>query len=410
MMTYRQATLTNNAGAAGQARRYGAIKQQVGLDMWILIPAVILAAIGLVMVGSASIAIAEGQGLGSHYYTWKHAAYLSFGVLSALLFTLLSTEFLYKISRPMMLLGALVLLTVFIPGLGKVVNGSARWIHLGPINFQTVEAAKLMLIVYMAGYLVRHQDAIQTNFFATFKPLMIAGLYMVILLLQPDLGSAVVITFIVGGMLFLAGAAWKHIAILIALISPAFIWAAMEPYRLRRIVSFMDPWADPFNSGFQLTQALIAIGRGEMFGVGLGGSIQKLFYLPEAHTDFIFSVYAEEMGLVGVLVLMMLFVTLIGRVLMVGLASVQAKRHFAGFLAYGVGLWLSFQALVSMGVNMGVLPTKGLTLPLISSGGSSILMTCMAIGLVLRVKYELDLEADPRIKRRRELAGYSNAQ
>jgi len=409
-MAYRQAILSNNAGTAGQARRYGAIKQQVRLDLWILIPAVILAAIGLVMVGSASIAVAEGQGLGIHYYTWKHAIYLVMGLFCALPFTFVSTEFLYKISRPMMLLGALVLVIVFIPGLGWTVNGSTRWIHLGPINFQTVEAAKLMLIVYMAGYLVRQQDAIQTNFFATLKPLMIAGLYMFILLLQPDLGSAVVITFIVGGMLFLAGAAWKHIAILVAMVAPVFAWAAMEPYRLRRIVSFMDPWADPFNSGFQLTQALIAIGRGEMFGVGLGGSIQKLFYLPEAHTDFIFSVYAEEMGLVGVLVLMLLFVTLIGRILMVGLDSVRANRPFAGYLAYGVGLWLSFQALVSMGVNMGVLPTKGLTLPLISSGGSSILMTCMALGLVLRVKYELDMETDPRSVRRRELAGYSNGQ
>lgn len=378
--------------------------------MWILLPAVILASIGLIMVGSASIAVAEGQGLSIHYYTWKHAAYLILGLFCALPFTLVSTEFLYKISRPMMLLGALALLIVFIPGLGRAINGSTRWIHLGPISFQTVEAAKLMLIVYMAGYLVRQQDAIQTNFFATFKPLLIAGLYMFILLLQPDLGSAVVITFIVGGMLFLAGAAWKHIIALVLMASPVFIWAAMEPYRLRRIVSFMDPWADPFNSGFQLTQALIAIGRGEMFGVGLGGSIQKLFYLPEAHTDFIFSVYAEEMGLIGVLVLMLLFATLIGRIMLVGLKSVQANRPFAGFLAYGVGLWLSFQALVSMGVNMGVLPTKGLTLPLISSGGSSVLMTCMALGLVLRVKYELDLKTDPRSVRRRELAGYSNGQ
>ncbi|MCF6225366.1 MAG: putative lipid II flippase FtsW [Xanthomonadales bacterium] len=407
-MAYRQTIAANHAGVGIQARRYAAIKQKIGLDKWILIPTIMLAAIGLIMVGSASISVAEGQGLGIHYYTWKHAIFLFLGLILASTFTLVSTEFLYKISKPMMLLGALALLIVFIPGLGKEVNGSIRWIQLGPMSFQTVEAAKLMLIVYMAGYLVRHQQAIQTNFFATLKPILIAGLYMIILLVQPDFGSAVIITFIVGGMLFLAGAAWTHIAILIALVSPVFIWAAMEPYRLRRIVSFMDPWADPFNSGFQLTQALIAIGRGEMFGVGLGASIQKLFYLPEAHTDFIFSVYAEEMGLVGVLLLMLLFITLIGRILMVGLASVRADRPFAGFMAYGVGLWLSFQALVSMGVNMGVLPTKGLTLPLISSGGSSILMTCMALGLVLRIKYELDREMDPRSVRRRELAGGFN--
>ncbi|MCF6263935.1 MAG: putative lipid II flippase FtsW [Xanthomonadales bacterium] len=407
-MAYRQAIAANHAGAGVQARRYAAIKQKVGLDKWVLIPSIMLAAIGLIMVGSASISVAEGQGLGIHYYTWKHATFLFLGLILASTFTLVSTEFLYKTSKPMMLLGALSILIVFIPGLGHEVNGSIRWIKLGSMTFQTVEAAKLMLIVYMAGYLVRHQQTIQSNFFATLKPIIVAGVYMLILLVQPDFGSAVIITFIVGGMLFLAGAAWTHIAILIALVSPAFIWAAMEPYRLLRIVSFMDPWADPFNSGFQLTQALIAIGRGEMFGVGLGGSIQKLFYLPEAHTDFIFSVYAEEMGLLGVLLLMLLFITLIGRILMIGLASVRADRPFAGFLAYGVGLWLSFQALVSMGVNMGVLPTKGLTLPLISSGGSSILMTCMALGLVLRIKYELDRELDPKSVRRRELAGGFN--
>ncbi len=402
-MTYQQA----HRGKATQARRFGSISERVDLDLWILVPAVLLAAIGLVMVGSASIAVAEGQGLGSHYYTIRHGIYLLAGLLGALVFTVLSTDFLYKISRPMMLFGALVLAMVFVPGLGHSVNGSTRWVNLGIVNFQTVEAAKLLLIVYMAGYLVRHENGIQVRFMDTLKPLLIALFYMLILLLQPDLGSAVVITAIVGGMLFLAGAAWKHIFLLVTMASPIFVFAAMEPYRLRRIVSFMDPWADPYNSGFQLTQALIAIGRGELTGVGLGASIQKLFYLPEAHTDFIFSVYAEELGLIGVLVLMLLFATLIGRILLIGLQSIRAKRPFAGFLAYGVGLWFGIQTLVSMGVNMGVLPTKGLTLPLISSGGSSIVMTCLALGMVLRVKYELDRETDPRILRRRELAGYS---
>jgi len=402
-MTYQQA----HRSSGSQARRFGSISERVDLDLWILVPAALLAAIGLVMVGSASIAIAEGQNLGSHYYTVRHGIYLFAGIVGALMFTIVSTEFLFKISRPMMLLGALVLALVFIPGLGHTVNGSTRWINFGIGTFQTVEAAKLMLIVFMAGYLVRHQAAIEIRFFDTLKPLLIALLYMLILLLQPDLGSAVIITAIVGGMLFLAGAAWKHIFTLVTLASPVFVLAAMEPYRLRRIVSFMDPWADPYNSGFQLTQALIAIGRGELTGVGLGASIQKLFYLPEAHTDFIFSVYAEELGLIGVLVLMLLFVTLIGRIMLIGLQSIRADRPFAGYLAYGVGLWLSIQALVSMGVNMGVLPTKGLTMPLISSGGSSILMTCVAIGMVLRVKYELDRETDPRILRRREIAGYA---
>jgi cell division protein FtsW len=191
-------------------------------------------------------------------------------------------------------------------------------------------------------------------------------------------------------MIWLAGAAWRHLVVLGMLTLPAFGFAAMEPYRLRRIVSFMDPWADPFNSGFQLTQALIAVGRGEIFGVGLGASIQKLFYLPEAHTDFIFAVLAEEFGLMGVVFVLGLFALLITRIMIIGVMAHRTGRAFAGFLAYGVGLWLGLQAVVSIGVNLGVLPTKGLTLPLISSGGSSILMTMLAIGMVLRIKWELD--------------------
>ena len=217
-----------------------------------------------------------------------------------------------------------------------------------------------------------------------------AGFLSFILLLQPDMGSAAVITAIVAGMVWLAGAAWRHIFVLGLLTLPAFGYAAMEPYRLRRIVSFMDPWADPYASGFQLTQALIAVGRGELFGVGLGASIQKLFYLPEAHTDFIFAVLAEEFGLGGVIVVLALFLLLVTRIMVIGVMAHRLGKPFSGFRAYGVGLWIGLQAMISVGVNLGVLPTKGLTLPLISSGGSSILMTLVALGLVLRIKYELD--------------------
>jgi cell division protein FtsW len=204
------------------------------------------------------------------------------------------------------------------------------------------------------------------------------------------MGSAAVITAIVAGMVWLAGAAWRHIFVLGMLTLPAFAFAAMEPYRLRRIVSFMDPWADPYASGFQLTQALIAVGRGELFGVGIGASIQKLFYLPEAHTDFIFAVLAEEFGLLGVIAVLVLFLLLVMRIMIIGIMAHRNNKPFAGFIAYGIGLWLGLQAVVSVGVNLGVLPTKGLTLPLISSGGSSMLMTLVAIGIVLRIKYEMD--------------------
>ena len=214
------------------------------------------------------------------------------------------------------------------------------------------------------------------------------------------MGSAAVITAIIGGMIWLAGAAWRHIFMLGLLTLPAFGFAAMEPYRLRRIVSFMDPWADPFNSGFQLTQALIAVGRGELFGVGLGASIQKLLYLPEAHTDFIFAVVAEEFGLIGVVLVTSLFLLLVSRMMIIGALAHRSGKPFAGFLAYGVGLWIGLQAMVSIGVNLGVLPTKGLTLPLISSGGSSILMTLLAIGMVLRIKYELDRDREVPVRQR----------
>jgi cell division protein FtsW len=253
-----------------------------------------------------------------------------------------------------------------------------------------VEAVKLMVIVYMAGYLARKAQFVQSRFFDTFKPLIFAGLLSLILLLQPDMGSAAVITAIVAGMVWLAGAAWRHVAVLGMLTLPAFGFAAMEPYRLRRIVSFMDPWSDPFASGFQLTQALIAVGRGELFGVGIGASIQKLFYLPEAHTDFIFAVLAEEFGLAGVIAVLVLFMLLVTRIMVIGIMAHRNERPFAGFVAYGIGLWIGLQAVVSVGVNLGVLPTKGLTLPLISSGGSSMLMTLLALAVVLRIKYELD--------------------
>jgi cell division protein FtsW len=383
----------NAARRTQQAMRADQGMPAIGLDPWLLLPMVLLAAIGLVMVGSASIAVAESQGVSSAYYLWRHLAYLVLGVLLALSFRFVPIVFLERISRPMMLLAALCLLMVFVPGLGHTVNSSSRWIKLGILNFQVVEAAKLMVVIYMAGYLVRKSEMIQRRFFDTLKPLLLAGILSLILLLQPDMGSAAIIMAVVGGMIWLAGAAWRHIMVLSLVTLPAFTWAAMEPYRLRRIISFTDPWADPFNSGFQLTQALIAVGRGEVFGVGLGASIQKLFYLPEAHTDFIFAVLAEEFGLVGVVLVLGLFLLLVTRIMSTGMMAHRCERPFAGNLAFGVGLWIGLQALVSIGVNLGVLPTKGLTLPLISSGGSSLLVTCLALAMVLRIRFEMDREA-----------------
>lgn len=389
-----------SGGRRIQARDAGSVRPAVGLDHWVLLPAVVLVAAGIVMVGSASIAVSEGQHLPVYHYLVRHVLYVALGVALASAFRVVPVDFLRRVSRPMMLMSVLALLLVFIPGIGHTVNGSTRWVRLGFVSFQVVEAVKLMAIIYLAGYLARKVASVRTRFFDTLKPLLFGGVLALILLAQPDMGSAAVIIAIIAGLIWLAGAAWRHIAVLAMVALPVFGVAAMEPYRLRRIVSFMDPWSDPFNSGFQLTQALIAVGRGELFGVGLGASVQKLLYLPEAHTDFIFAVLAEEFGLIGVVTVMGLYLLLVTRIMIVGVVAHRRARPFAGFLAFGVGLWFALQAMVSIGVNLGVLPTKGLTLPLISSGGSSILMSLLAIGLVLRIKYELDREIAGPVRRR----------
>lgn len=383
-----------------QAQRHGRGSREFPVDYWLLVPVLLLVSLGVVMVGSASIAVAESHGMASAHYLVRHLMYLSLGIFLAVGARAIPLKLLEQYSQPMYPLAVLALLMVFIPGLGHTVNGSSRWISLGILNFQVVEAVKVMFIIYMAGYLVRKADRIRKVFLDTLKPLALAGGLTALLLLQPDMGSAAVITTVTGGMVWLAGAAWRHILLLGMLGLPVFGFAAMEPYRLRRIVSFLDPWQDPFDSGFQLTQALIAVGRGEVFGVGLGASIQKLFYLPEAHTDFIFAVLAEEFGLMGVFFVLALFMLLVSRIMAIGARAHREDRPFAGNLAFGIGLWLGLQALVSIGVNLGVLPTKGLTLPLISSGGSSVLMTFLALGIVFRIRYELDRDAAMTIKSR----------
>jgi cell division protein FtsW len=399
----KKRAITKRSGGRSQAFVPGSMPMPVLPDSWVLVPALLLLSIGIIMVGSASIAVAEGQGASSYHYLLRHLIFVILGVGLAFSLRIIPMAFLERISRPMLALSVLVLLLVLVPGIGHTVNGSTRWIRLGFVNFQVVEAVKLMVIIYIAGYLARKSERVQSRFFDTLKPLAVAGVLSAILLVQPDMGSAAVITAIVAGMVWLAGAAWRHIFVLGMLALPVFGWAAMEPYRLRRITGFLDPWADPFGNGFQLVQALIAVGRGEMFGVGIGASIQKLFYLPEAHTDFIFAVLAEEFGLFGVVLVLGLFLLLVTRIMIIGIMAHRKGRPFAGFVAYGIGLWIGLQAIVNVGVNLGVLPTKGLTLPLISSGGSSMLMTLVAIGVVLRIKYELDRDFGVYVKGHKQM-------
>jgi cell division protein FtsW len=379
----------NPTDRTNQATKLDAITGRY--DPVLLLVTLALAGLGVVMVASSSIAIAEGLDVGPFYFLTRHLVFLAIGGGLAWGLMRMELKIVEKYSHLLLAMCFLMLLAVFLPGIGRTVNGAQRWINIGIAGFQAVEAVKLMFIIWLASYLVRYRDEIAQQWMALIKPLGLAGAIVVLLLLQPDFGSAALLLAITGGMVLLGGARLRNLLIpaLVALPLLALV-AIAEPYRVRRLTSFRDPWADPFNDGFQLTQALIAIGRGEWFGVGLGGSVQKLFYLPEAHTDFIFSVTAEELGFAGSFAIIALFAVFTWRAFNIGLRAVEMRRHFAGFCAFGVGLWVSLQAFVSIGVNLGLLPTKGLTLPLISSGGSSVMMTCVAIGLLLRVSYELD--------------------
>ena len=359
-------------------------------DPWLFGAALVLALLGLVMVGSSSIAIAEGVGVGPFHFLIKHAIFLAMGSVLAVAFALTPLDLIERHARLFLLLALFGLIAVFLPGFGVRVNGAKRWLRLGISNFQAVEAVKLFVIIWLASYLVRFRGEVQHSFKGTLKPLLVAGVIVVLLLQQPDFGSATLLLSIVLGMIWLGGARARDLFGLAAAAMPVMAWAALsESYRVKRLTSFLDPWKDPFNDGFQLTQALIAIGRGEWFGVGLGGSIQKLFFLPEAHTDFILAVIGEELGLLGICVVVGLFALLCGRLFVLARRAEERGLGFAAYVGYGIAIWLSVQATVSIGVNLGLLPTKGLTLPLISSGGSSVLMTCAAVGVALRISYEL---------------------
>ncbi len=360
-----------------------------GADPLVLGVALALLALGLVMVTSASITSAERQLGQPFYYLLRQLAYAGLATVLALAAWHLPLRYWEK-RAPLLLLIAIVLLTlVLIPGVGKTVNHSSRWLSLGLFNLQVSELAKLCAFVYLADYMVRRGRDLRTRMSGLIKPLLPLTLLSVLLLLEPDFGAAAVLLATAMGMLLLGGARWRHFSVLLGVMLPAAAAMALaSPYRVERLTTFLNPWIDPFDSGFQLTQALIAFGRGAWPGVGLGAGIQKLFYLPEAHTDFVFSVLAEELGLLGVLTVIALYAVLVGRAFIIGARAQNAGQHFGGYLAYGIGLWLGLQAFINMGVNMGMLPTKGLTLPLMSYGGSSLVMTGISLGLLLRIAYE----------------------
>ncbi|MCF6324824.1 MAG: putative lipid II flippase FtsW [Gammaproteobacteria bacterium] len=358
-------------------------------DYWLLFTIFMLLGTGIVMVGSSSFEIADRKLDQPLYYLIRQMIYVTIGVLVAAAILRLPLEFWEKMGGYFLMAGVLSLILVLVPGVGREVNGSMRWLSLGIVNVQPSEFAKLFVIVYMAGYLVRHGDSMQTTLGGFVRPMAVLALVCVLLLAEPDFGAAAVILATAMAMMFLGGVRFLQFLVLMLLMGLAMAALAVSsPYRMERITGFMDPWADPFNSGFQLTQALIAFGRGEWFGVGLGSSVQKLFYLPEAHTDFLFAVLSEELGFVGGITIIVLFCFVVIRAFMVGRMAEKVGMHFASYLAYGIGIWIGIQAFINIGVNMGVLPTKGLTLPFMSYGGSSVVVMCIAIALLLRVDYE----------------------
>ncbi len=368
----------------------GSRRRRMGpLDGPLFTAVAVLLGVGLVMVASASVGIADRLTGEPFHYFWRQAAYAAVGLLLGLAAWQIPLE-AWERGGALLLVVTLVLLAVLlVPGLGRTVNGATRWLPVGPFSFQVSELLKPVLVIYLAGYLVRHGEAVRTTIGGFLKPMLVVGLCAALLLLQPDFGAVVVVASTALGMMFLGGVRLWLYGVLVALAGGLLAVAAISsPYRLERLTGFLNPWADPYNSGFQLTQALIAFGRGEWVGVGLGASVQKLFYLPEAHTDFVFAVLAEEFGLVGVLTVVLLFGFVVGRILLIGREAARTGHAFGAHLAYGIALWMGLQAFINIGVNMGLLPTKGLTLPLMSYGGSSLMATAVAIALALRVARE----------------------
>lgn len=358
-------------------------------DKWLIISLAAIITLGLLMMTSASIVVSDKQMHQPFYFLIKQLVMLTVGFILGLGVMQIEIAQWEKHGSQLLLIVMLLLSLVLIPGIGHTVNGSARWIGIGPVGFQISELAKLAVIVFMAGYLVRRNDEIKTQLSGFLKPMGVLAVVAVLLLKEPDFGATVVVTSTTLGMMFLAGMRLRHFAILIILVVGALAAIAVsEPYRLARLTTFLNPWERPFDSGYQLTQSLIAFGRGGWFGAGLGNSIQKMFYLPEAHTDFLFAVIAEELGMVGMFTVMGLFLLLVTRIFYVGRAAEFAGRQFAGYLAYGLALWIAIQFTVNIGVNVGLLPTKGLTLPLMSYGGSSVLVNCIMMAVVLRINYE----------------------
>lgn len=375
-----------NYNAAVDKKNYSVFEN---IDVALLLSALVLLGLGLIMVTSSSISIAERQLSEPLYFFWRQFSYSVIGIVTAIIIFKLPLDFFQKAGPVLIVISMVLLVMVLIPGIGKQVNGSIRWINLGVVSLQVSEFVKLSTVIYLAGYLVRHNEEVRTNLSGFLRPLVLIFIISCLLIFEPDFGAVAVIAMTAMGMLWLGGARlFQFVLLLLTMAAVLALVAVSSPYRMERLTTFLNPWADPFNSGFQLTQALIAFGRGEWFGVGLGSSVQKLFYLPEAHTDFVFAVLAEELGLFSAIGVILLFVFIVVRALMIGRRAEKREQPFTAFVTYGLAIWLGLQAFINVGVNMGVLPTKGLTLPFMSYGGSSLIIMCWVIALILRADFE----------------------
>jgi cell division protein FtsW len=363
-------------------------RQRLALDPVVIGVSAALLLLGLVMVTSASVTLAARDG-DPFFFLERQLLFAAFGAACAAALLRIPTAVWQRLGLPLLAIAFVLLLLVLVPGIGHEVNGSRRWLRIASLNFQASEAARVLLLVYLCSYLVRREEELRASAFGFLKPLGVLAAAALLLLIEPDFGSGVVLLATGIGVLFLAGLRLRNLLALCATLALVFaLLAVSSAYRIKRLTAFLDPWADPFNTGFQLTQSLIAIGRGEWFGVGLGASIQKLFYLPEAHTDFVFAVLAEELGFAGIVLVVSLVLALAWRALGIAQRAAEAGLKFQSYLAAAFGIWFGLQALINMGVNMGLLPTKGLTLPLMSYGRSSLVVTLGWLGILLRVHHE----------------------
>jgi cell division protein FtsW len=379
---------------ANMQRREGKIWEMPRLDYPLLAAALALLLIGVVMVGSATM---HRFTAAPYFFVYRHLIAVLLGLAAAAIVMRIPIDRWERWTPLLYILGIVLLVLVLLPGVGRSVNGAQRWISLGGFNLQSSEFMKLFVMLYLAGYLNRKHLDVTTGVWGFIKPLLPVLLAAALIMLEPDMGTTVVLLAIAFGMLFLGGVPIRQYLVLFAVaIVSLGVLVIVEPYRMRRVTSFMDPFADPLNSGYQLSNALIAFGRGEWSGVGLGEGVQKLFYLPEAHNDFLIAVIGEEFGLLGTVSIILLFAFISWRAFRIGAMAEKQGKRFALYIACGSGLWIGFQAFINIGVNLGLLPTKGLTLPLMSYGGNSIIVACLVIAMLQRIH----LEVVPKIPKR----------